>query len=109
MEQRLFEATSNQWDDILSRQAMMYLQTSCWSLAQSSHLMTPEQDNNNNNEENCNLAPGKAGYSSTICLSSPSAPALHKWQTRLAQGRHKWRPFLYWEMMRPHARPENQM
>ena len=40
----------HQCDDILSRQAMIYLQTSCWSLAQRSRLMTLEHDSKS--EEN---------------------------------------------------------
>ncbi len=47
---------------------MIYLETSCWSLAQRSRLMTLEQDIKS--EENCNLRPAKAGHSSNICLLS---------------------------------------
>ncbi len=43
---------------------MIYLQTSCWSLAQRSRLMTLEQDSKS--EENCNLRSAKAGHSSNI-------------------------------------------
>ena len=74
----------HQCDDILSRQAIIYLQTSCWSLAQRSRLMTLEQDSKS--EENCNLRSAKAGHSSNICLSSPNAPVLHKLHTRPEAG-----------------------
>ena len=60
---------------------MIYLQTSCWSLAQRIRLMTPEHGSKS--EENCNLRAAKAGHSSNICLSSPNASVLHKLQTRL--------------------------
>ena len=42
----------------------VYLQTSCWSLAQRSRLMTLEHDSKS--EENCNLRSAKAGHSSNI-------------------------------------------
>ena len=60
---------------------MIYLQTSCWSLAQRSRLMTLEHGSES--EENCNLRSAKAGHSSNICLSSPYASVLHKLQIRL--------------------------
>ena len=49
---------------------MIYLETSCWSLAQRSHLMTLEQDIKS--EEKCNLRPAKAGHLSNICLQVAS-------------------------------------
>ena len=61
----------HQCDDILSRQAIIYLETSRWSLAQRSRLMTLEQDNKS--EENYNLRPAKAGHSSNICLCDSEA------------------------------------
>ena len=57
MEQRLGGPISNQCGDVLPGPAMIHLQTSCWSLAQSSRRMTPEQDHKS--EENCNLTPAK--------------------------------------------------
>ena len=69
---------------------MIYLQTSCWSLAQRSRLITLEQDSKS--EEKCNLRPAKAGHSSNICLSSSNGYVLHKLQTRLARGRFTWQP-----------------
>ena len=67
--------------------------------------MTLEQDSRS--EENCNLRSAKAGHSSNICLSSSNAPGSHNLQTRLARGRLA--ALLNWEVMTPHAKPQNSV
>ena len=56
---------SKQCDETLSREAVMYLRTSCWSLAQSGCLMTLEQKCRR--EDSSNLRP-RQGTQAT-CVS----------------------------------------
>ena len=66
--------------------------------------MTLEHDSKS--EENCNLRSTKAGHSSNICLSSPNASVLHKFH-RNGPRQVEMAALLNWEVMRPHAKPEN--
>ena len=65
MRKRLGGAASIDCHDSLSLQTMMYMQISCWSLAQSSRLMTPEYGKID--EMDFNLTPAKQG-SCTMCI-----------------------------------------
>ena len=71
--------------------------------------MLVEQDSKS--EENGKLRPAKAGHSSNICLSSPNAPVLQSYYYKVADrngpGLVQMATFLNWEVMGPHAKPEN--
>ena len=69
----------------LSRQAMVYPQISCWSLAQWSRLMTPEQDGKS--EEICNLRQGtQATYVSHHLVLRNCTSCSHLWPVACVNG-----------------------